>query len=119
MKIDPGVLWVLCTKGCRWRPLWCLYDDETALSEEHKGWCCDHYAVNNGKDPQTTESNDIYLSQSIDIDAEGDSETENECEETIMQVIQNENWIMEYGISRRPSSICKERATLLKSSLIA
>ena len=59
------------------------------------------------------------MSQSIDIDVEVDSKTESECEEATMRAIQNENWIMELGLSHRPSSICEERVSLLKSSLIA
>jgi superfamily II DNA/RNA helicase len=49
-NIDPGILWMIATSGCRWRPSLMLYEDEEVLSEDHSGWCCDNCASAAGLD---------------------------------------------------------------------
>ena len=44
-KIDPAVLWVLCTIGCRQKALLSIYKDEQMFSSDgHQSWCCDRCA---------------------------------------------------------------------------
>jgi hypothetical protein len=43
-KLDPAVLWVLCTMGCRRRAMLSIYKDEHAFTDNHRSWCCDRCA---------------------------------------------------------------------------
>jgi len=43
-KVDPAVLWVLCTVGCRRRAMLSIYKDENTFSDNHRSWCCDRCA---------------------------------------------------------------------------
>jgi hypothetical protein len=43
-KIDPAVLWVLCTIGCRNRAILSIYKDGQTFHDTHRGWCCDRCA---------------------------------------------------------------------------
>ena len=49
-SIDPGILWMIATTGCRWRPSLMLYEDEEILFEDNSGWCCDNCASAAGID---------------------------------------------------------------------
>jgi hypothetical protein len=43
-KLDPAVLWVLCTIGCRRRAMLSIYKDENTFTDNHRSWCCDRCA---------------------------------------------------------------------------
>jgi len=43
-KVDPAVLWVLCTAGCRRKAMLSIYKDENTFSDRHQSWCCDRCA---------------------------------------------------------------------------
>lgn len=51
-KVDPAVLWVLCTVGCRHRAILSIYKDEMIFSDTHQSWCCDRCAKRLLNQPQ-------------------------------------------------------------------
>jgi len=51
-KIDPGILWLIATRGCRWRVFLSLFKDPDVLGL-HESWCCDSCALASGLDPST------------------------------------------------------------------
>jgi superfamily II DNA helicase RecQ len=62
-NVDPGVLWVIATKGCRWRVLLSIFGDTNVFASEHSSWCCDNCAHRNVLNP-AHELHDIALKQS-------------------------------------------------------
>jgi hypothetical protein len=47
-KLDPGVVWLLATKGCRHRVFGVMFEDPD-LFENHRYWCCDCCVVEKGE----------------------------------------------------------------------
>jgi len=43
-KVDPAILWVLCTVGCCRKAMLSIYKDENTYLDSHQSWCCDHCA---------------------------------------------------------------------------
>jgi superfamily II DNA/RNA helicase len=43
-KLDPAVLWVICTMGCRRKAMLSIYKDENTYTDNHRSWCCDRCA---------------------------------------------------------------------------
>jgi len=43
-KVDPAVLWVLCTVGCHRKVMLSIYKDENTFTDSHQSWCCDRCA---------------------------------------------------------------------------
>ena len=52
-KIDPAVLWVLCTVGCHNKAILSIYKDAEIFNDVHKSWCCDNCAKRSLSDPPT------------------------------------------------------------------
>ena len=50
LKLDPGVLWFLCTQGCRHRPFGVVLKNSSVFEDKHRYWCCDNCAIANGLD---------------------------------------------------------------------
>ena len=42
MKLDPGVLWFVCTQGCRGRPFRVGIPNSDVLEDAPRHWCCDN-----------------------------------------------------------------------------
>ena len=40
-KLDPPVLWVICTQGCRHMAFGVIFQDLDIYTRTHKHWCCD------------------------------------------------------------------------------
>ena len=40
-KLDPPVLWFICTTGCRHMVLGSVFQDTNLFQRTHRGWCCD------------------------------------------------------------------------------
>ena len=49
-KIDPAVLWFVCTEGCRHSIFGSLYNDPKLWDRSHRHWCCDNCVVKEGSD---------------------------------------------------------------------
>jgi hypothetical protein len=47
-KLDPAVLWLLATQGCRHRVFSVMFDDPDVFEARHRYWCCDNCAVASG-----------------------------------------------------------------------
>lgn len=47
-KLDPAVVWLLATKGCRHRVFSVMFEDPD-LFESHRYWCCDCCVVEKGE----------------------------------------------------------------------
>lgn len=88
-KIDPGVLWVIGTVGCRWRPALTLYEDAEALSEDHASYCCDGCAIANGFDMNTV-MHGISLSISTHCDDMTSSDKRKQAHSTDLSAEQEE-----------------------------
>lgn len=55
-RLDPAVLWLLCTQGCRHRPFRFILKDPKLFEDKHFYWCCDNCAIADGKDIKTISS---------------------------------------------------------------
>jgi hypothetical protein len=72
-KLDPAVLWVLCTMGCRRRAMLSIYKDENTFTDNHRSWCCDRCAKRLQSAPGTLsarvrhdlETDELILAKSI------------------------------------------------------
>jgi len=64
-KVDPAVLWVLCTRGCRRKALLSIYKDDNAFSDYHRSWCCDRCAKRLLNEPEGLED---HLKQELEAD---------------------------------------------------
>jgi len=53
MKLDPGILWILCTEGCVWRALLSIYNDPEVFNDSHRSWCCLRCAMSKGRRPES------------------------------------------------------------------
>lgn len=49
-KIDPGLLWILGSSGCKHRVLGWLFGDPAVWESTHKSWCCGSCIINRGDD---------------------------------------------------------------------
>jgi superfamily II DNA/RNA helicase len=55
-KLDPPVLWVICTQGCRHMVFRSLFLDTDLFIPSHQYWCCDWCAYH-PKEPKSTTEN--------------------------------------------------------------
>jgi superfamily II DNA/RNA helicase len=60
-KIDPCVLWFLCTSGCRPRAALTVFRDHELFENKHKSWCCDPCAHQCGLPGRTTLASGVPL----------------------------------------------------------
>jgi superfamily II DNA helicase RecQ len=49
--IDPGVLWVIATQGCRWRVLLSIFGNTNLFASSHTSWRCDNCLHKSAMDP--------------------------------------------------------------------
>ena len=63
-KLDPSVLWVLCTTGCRHKALGWIFKDPDVFTTQHKHWCCDNCAAQSG-DLSAIQTHGISAAHSI------------------------------------------------------
>ena len=49
-KVDPAVLWVIATTGCRHAAILSVFQDPERWQTGHQSWCCDVCAFRNGID---------------------------------------------------------------------
>jgi hypothetical protein len=105
-KIDPAVLWVLCTAGCRLKAILSVFKDSQVWVTDHKAWCCDHCAHRDGRTP------DAVLETSISY-----LRTNSESNKIILlsKIISVPDPQQYYELSRPP--ICDERLEVLKKRL--
>jgi Helicase conserved C-terminal domain len=71
LKMDPAVLWFLCTVGCRHAAVLKIFQDPEVFSDSHRGWCCDSCAWRRGRDGNTMASG-VLLKTSISYVRNGD-----------------------------------------------
>ena len=45
MKLDPAVLWFLCTRGCRHRLFRVIFHEPIRWEDSNISWCCDNCAI--------------------------------------------------------------------------
>jgi hypothetical protein len=64
-KLDPAVLWVLCTTGCRRRAMLSIYKDENTFTDNHDSWCCDRCAK---RLQSATETLSVRMRQTLETD---------------------------------------------------
>jgi len=121
-KVDPAVLWVLCTVGCRHRAILSIYKDEMAFDLAHRSWCCDRCAK--ALTDQSQVHSDTLKSQ-LRKDAELLDSTaaflRTDPTSCKIILISNRHIVTQnaerFEIPRLP--VCKERRVLLKSRLYA
>ena len=65
-NIDPGILWLLNTLGCRHRMLMTYFGYPDIFDERklQRSWCCDRCAKSNNLDPDVTSTSGIKLQSS-------------------------------------------------------
>lgn len=63
-KIDPAVLWVIATTGCRHKAILEVFRDPDRKKTDHISWCCDVCAYRNNVDGQQMRSR-YPLSRSV------------------------------------------------------
>ena len=64
-KLDPPLLWVLCTQGCRHMVLGFIFKDPTVYERTHRYWCCDWCAWSSGTDCEEIQTAGIPVIISI------------------------------------------------------
>lgn len=64
-KLDPSVLWVISTTGCRLRVFLSIFRDTDTMTDAHTSWCCDSCALRDGVDGITVSAAGLPLQASI------------------------------------------------------
>src|SRR6202165_3006751 len=108
-NIDPGVLWVIATKGCRWRALLSIFRDVDALASSRDSWCCDICAHHCGLQPEI-QTHAIPLTQSTVYFVPAIPTNE-------PSKIRRKKDKEDVAPKNRPSALCKERAEQLREAL--
>src|SRR6202140_3854428 len=110
-NIDPGVLWVIATKGCRWRALLSIFRDVDALASSRDSWCCDICAHHGGLQPEI-QTHAIPLTQSTVYFVPNPAMPTNEPSK-----IRRKKDKEDVAPKNRPSGLFKERAEQLREAL--
>ena len=66
-KLDPAVLWFICTQGCRHMVLAIVFEDVDVFKRSHRSWCCDWCSFHSEKDDPTKEKTTAGISVAISI----------------------------------------------------
>lgn len=120
-KVDPGVLWMIATSGCRWRPALMLYEDDEVLSDDHSGWCCDNCASAKGLNPSTTAIHHISLSTSINFPQQrrvGPTMLEKDAELDAASFLRGKGLRVIQWRPDRPKQLCDARQTELLGAIL-
>jgi hypothetical protein len=64
-KLDPSVLWVISTTGCRLRVFLSIFRDTNTMTDAHISWCCDSCALRDGVNGITVSAAGLPLQASI------------------------------------------------------
>jgi hypothetical protein len=106
-KLDPSVLWFLCTTGCRNRLAAYLFGERDVSSVIHASWCCDGHDEAHTCPATETTMHGIPLSISVN------SPTPYVYPVEIGPFIQYEGPLPD----NRPKALCRERADQLECVL--
>ena len=66
-KLDPSVLWFICTQGCRHMVLGIVFEDVNIFERSHTSWCCDWCSFHSEKDDPTNEDITAGISVAVSI----------------------------------------------------